>query len=833
MYCIDENIGNVAVNGGVLTILSNSREYHEIAVPAPNFGGEKHADSIVENDDMFLDPFNNEYRVSVYSSMNDISYTVECEHIEDDKEYREFCSNMTVYYTENPDTQYKNKESEDFDHQDNDLIATVDNIFSIKLSKQEGISELITFFENKNTKDIFKIDGLTLLKDKIKVGSVVFLVAGGDKGKIKFNYEQGLYGIAKVVDEPYQISGKSYSINVLFIYIYDNVMTQDALYSYENTKNIPNIGATTKGQQTQAISKLNSQQFKDILDATTEITGVHKRDIFQLFPWLKDSFKGIATENYKSLIDTMPPALNVRTIAKVFSNYLVHYNTKHTSTLIGIFGKWGRGKTYFYEQVQSSIEETENKDKTFYFCKFQPWKYQKQESAWAYLYESILKGYLEKHSDSYFSKLKAILKLNIRRLGKWALFKGFGAILLSAIWIFLPLDWKLSSAGWIIGFLGWGGLLVSYKTYSFISKNKHTALDLIQSYGKTKNYADYLGFQNEIEQELKYILEEYIDEKKERLILFVDDLDRCDEKMIINIIDGLRLVLDKESINSRLTIIAAIDQEILTKAIQYKYNHNTTGRQVNSQEYIEKFFLMGIKLSHLNEDDISELVEKYSEQLNNGMPGDSRQKLHSVLKEEIKERRSIFNTNTFEDDPREKNLEDIGKVEKRANDIKDALLESGLKGKLQIQREDSNEVGSQSITVELDNGEKKSILIAPYDLNTIVLNDNEILSIKQILITIDHLTPRKINILLHRYLLFKSLIFTVMSADKYNSFNEKNLIRLLFASQKEAELKVFIEHYQKHRSPIIQNILSSSESETINREDYITLVKFAEMVSPF
>ena len=75
------------------------------------------------------------------------------------------------------------------------------------------------------------------------------------------------------------------------------------------------------------------------------------------------------------------------------------------------------------------------------------------------------------------------------------------------------------------------------------------------------HYSNYLGFQNEIEKELKYLIHTYITKDDERLILFIDDLDRCDEKMIINIMDNLRLVLEDNEINKKLTIITWVTQK--------------------------------------------------------------------------------------------------------------------------------------------------------------------------------------------------------------------------------------------------------------------------------
>ena len=85
--------------------------------------------------------------------------------------------------------------------------------------------------------------------------------------------------------------------------------------------------------------------------------------------------------------------------------------------------------------------------------------------------------------------------------------------------------------------------------------------------------------------------------------------------MIIDIMDSLRLVLEDESINKKLTIITAVDERILLKSIKHKYFEKENigkNNDINPKEYIEKFFLIALKLNHLNDKDKIELVDEYS-----------------------------------------------------------------------------------------------------------------------------------------------------------------------------------------------------------------------------
>lgn len=825
MACIKESLGSVALEGGKLIIYSNDIEISSVNVPRPFLGAEKSRDSVVEEDEYFNDEFGNEYIINVYSGMYGIDYSIEITHTEDELKAKEFCESLTVQYESFEVNPYENEE--DFY---NDYVEPT-KFFTIKTSQEVGIERLIDFFNEKNTDDIFSFSGLTQLYNDVEIGSLVFLVAGGDKARMGFDYTQGLYGVARVVKAPYGKKGNSYTIDIQFIYFFNTVITRDMLYDNKDLKNVPNIGPMTKGEKNQAISSITLEKAKAIMLSARDITKISNNILFSLFPWVKDEYRTIATENYKSLIDTLPPALNVVSIAKVFAKYLMNYNSKYTTTLIGIFGMWGRGKTYFFDKVKDYIISKNSSEKTFYFCKFQPWKYQKQESAWAYLYQTILESYLEKNieyldnsiikktldfqnrlAEKYkntewlykiitsvdIERNYKILLLNIKRLGAAKLVFSLLFIVLTAIWIFIPFEYKLNFFSWLIGAIGISGMIFMYKSYSFYMKSKSTAKNIIDMYGKTNDYSNYLGFQSEIEKELSFLLQTYIDINTEKLVLFIDDLDRCNEEIIIDIVDGLKLVLDNEEINSRLIVITAIDERVLEKSIRHKYLNNDLPENVGAKEYIEKFFLMGIKLNQLNDSDIDELVHIYTDKLNNKLDENS----------EVAEEQTDYNN---EDD-------ELDVADEISGDIIGEIGPDGF----------------PPLIVQSNKGDVKPLFVNNHlNMDSFVLDDYEIEYIKEVLKKVGLLTPRKINMFIHRYLIFKSLVLTILNNTQYESFHSKMLIEIVIMSQNKDKLNEFRQHYITYTDYEIPIPLDDFATDKINREEYIILIKFAEMVSPF
>ncbi len=251
-----ENIIDAVPDNGCLVVESNNIELCRVHVPPINEEYLIHPGSAflhAGKTKSFEDLYGNRYYISAYSSLNKVRYEINCddnENIINIDKAKEFFKSITVRFLN-----YKD-----------DVLPL--KFFTIKTSKEEWIAKLVDFFDHKNTDDIFYIEGLTQLYNDVEKDNLVFVVAGGDKGKIKLDYILGLYGVAKVVNAPSYNKDKPYMIGVRFIYFFNKVITRDMFYDYKDLKNIPNIGAMTKGEKNQAISKISIRQAKAIMLAS-------------------------------------------------------------------------------------------------------------------------------------------------------------------------------------------------------------------------------------------------------------------------------------------------------------------------------------------------------------------------------------------------------------------------------------------------------------------------------------------------------------------------------------------------------------------------------------
>ncbi len=500
-----------------------------------------------------------------------------------------------------------------------------------------------------------------------------------------------------------------------------------------------------------------------------------------------------AEVNYSSA----KPAFGIEAIAKILSEIIVNIPEK-SGMMVGIFGKWGRGKTYLVNKIWEDIDN--NEELNYKRVNFSAWKYQDTKESWAYLYESFMQQYLlEKKNISWIAKIR-ISKINpnnycrkskviFKKLYHWCLnkienflieniklwrlnlekHKWFPLISFSMFFIF-AIYWTIMDGGltFIKLMVSTFGILLSIKLLLLYLKQKTTAIGLFNKYFSKKSYADYLGLQAEVENELENLIKTWVPnilDSNEKIVLFVDDIDRCNIEQIISIVDGLRVILDNPKIHNKLVIITAIDEEVLHNALAHKYDTLNDINIVKNmyQEYLEKVFIIAIKLNKLEEHEIEEFLLKIIPEMELEKSIKNDTKLSNPGKT-VYESKSTKSENASHE--RAKNhIQDYGDISKEDFELTD---------------------------------EEKSYLVK---------------SIRGL----DNATPRKIKIFYYKYLILKQLF--------YNRLEEKDLIHKLDTHCDEKMIMDILIHISNHKT------LSDFDHEGYDKDIMETLKYTSNMVS--
>ena len=293
------------------------------------------------------------------------------------------------------------------------------------------------------------------------------------------------------------------------------------------------------------------------------------------------------------------PCFNVDALAKCYVNLIEDITSSDNDNvaMLGIFAPWGRGKTYFFQRVKKLLPK-----KRYDVVEFNAWKYQETPALWAYLYESFVKSRSWWFRFIYTIRRRSILLL-------------LELILFGIPFVFTFFFSDESTLKWIVG----SGSLIAFVLKAVID-NAGTAIGLIRKYSKGVSFTSEMGVQAEVEKELEHLLKFWIPKcrlGKKTVVLYVDDLDRCDSKRIVSVIDSLRTVLENEEIRKRLVVICSVDCKKLLKVIQIHFkemmiDEKEQRQKWNAQDQLDKLFLCSISLPELDIADELEFIEKLS-----------------------------------------------------------------------------------------------------------------------------------------------------------------------------------------------------------------------------
>lgn len=207
-------------------------------------------------------------------------------------------------------------------------------------------------------------------------------------------------------------------------------------------------------------------------------------------------------------------------------------NTLQNNNLIALYGEWGSGKS----SIVRTIKETLNKEE-FKPVLFEAWKYEKDDNLTFSIFEAIMDNIIED---------KEALK-NILKEGFYEGLKSFA-----------------------------NGITLKTPIIDFDLKNATPLKEENSLYTKIENFID----------KFKDKLEKHSSNKT--VVVFIDDLDRCEDENIINLLISLKLMFTLENI----IFVCCIDRSATIEALKRKYNNNLE----KAESFLDKLFIFDFNL---------------------------------------------------------------------------------------------------------------------------------------------------------------------------------------------------------------------------------------------
>jgi len=279
--------------------------------------------------------------------------------------------------------------------------------------------------------------------------------------------------------------------------------------------------------------------------------------------------------------------------------------TGNTPLTIGVFGTWGSGKTSLMRMVRKTLP------KKFTTVWFDAWKYDKEESLWQALLLSVLSTLKETANKQgkpteEFEKLQALLyrdmevekvggvTIDLAKLGGVTA-KGLAQLSLS----FIP---GLSTLTKLVEEL-----------HSGAAKSVDEATAAIRR-ERTKIYIEQIQFLEQFQEKFKGLVQEHV--APNRLVVFVDDLDRCLPEKAIEVLEAIKLFLDAEN----CIFVLGLDQEVIARGIEMKYKELGDKKDGDGQghftiegvRYLEKIIQLPFIIPPVEPTDMGDFVDGLS-----------------------------------------------------------------------------------------------------------------------------------------------------------------------------------------------------------------------------
>jgi len=411
-----------------------------------------------------------------------------------------------------------------------------------------------------------------------------------------------------------------------------------------------------------------------------------------------------------------------------------------------------------------------DKKTNFELVDFHAWKYQDTPASWAYLYEAFANKYFEmpqkqngkvlhfiwEFIKTWIKNCSKRFKINLKVHGRFPLIAFFLLLVVDIVWDIFDLDKKILNIRWC------SILVMVYLLSKIFDHYRKSAIQLFKKYTKKRSLSPLLGLQKEIQDELRILLKVWLPEfQNKKILLFVDDLDRCSEERLIQVIDSLRIMLEDTNISRRVFALIAVDDLILVRAIQLKYQRileNSEDSEKLTREYLDKLFLIGVKLNPLNESEKEAIM-------------------YSIIKDKLapisKTGPAVSDNGTVTANPEATNPQGTPKAPVSPNltemnyKIIPSLFDNKKIKKLsppileQLRNHENEAIGNSDfieILSSLHIPKEESDLILKHSEFQPELNEEEHKRFKKLFPFLKSATPRSIRILYYQYILAKRLL---------------------------------------------------------------------------
>jgi hypothetical protein len=307
------------------------------------------------------------------------------------------------------------------------------------------------------------------------------------------------------------------------------------------------------------------------------------------------------------ILDDQPASedyLDFKSYVRALKELIIHSGTKTPLTL-GIFGRWGTGKTTLMRMLEKEL-----KSAGIATVWFNAWQYGNEDELWAAFLQSILN---KMQADlGLFRKLSFKLDLLLKRI-EWRNAPGVileylfrVVVVLIPLLIIDPVSQEIQPAA--RPFLQAGGSVVAAVLAVWIvirplvnAVRENVNIDL-GALRQTSNYQEHIAFLDRFREHFADVVQSLPQTGDKRLAVFIDDLDRCAPERTLQVLDAIKVFVDIRG----CVYILGLDVDVVRKAIATKYQDDP----VAQREYLGKIIQLPFQLPPLTREEMQEFLQR-------------------------------------------------------------------------------------------------------------------------------------------------------------------------------------------------------------------------------
>lgn len=311
-------------------------------------------------------------------------------------------------------------------------------------------------------------------------------------------------------------------------------------------------------------------------------------------------------------------SLDFQSYSRALEKLLNHPETRTPLTL-GIFGRWGTGKTTLMQMLRKSLKKV-----GMTTVWFDAWQYDKEDELWAAFLQSVLN-----RIDEQFSPLQRTvfhLRLLWARID-WRHVPGLTLLYLGRlIFVSVPilLAWPVSQqvgsllAGtlsgvgentaaavsatmgqavgqWLVklaGLVASGALALWGLVKPLVAAIRQNLAVDFRPLLQMSDYEEHIAFLDRFKEHFEDVVRSLPLVAGKRLVIFIDDLDRCSTEKALQVLDAVKVFTDAEG----CIFVLGLDHDLIQQAAKKKFQDDPRAQR----EYLDKIFQLPFQLPPLD-----------------------------------------------------------------------------------------------------------------------------------------------------------------------------------------------------------------------------------------